>query len=95
MSKREQRRAARRAARAARQERRQSARSTRQQNRQGFLTNIVGEGGLGSLAEKVFAGPTEDIPLGGGKTEDEKSEDNTMMYLLIGLGAYLLMNKKK
>jgi hypothetical protein len=95
MSKREQRRAARRDARAARQERRQAARSNRQKNRQGFLTNIVGEGGLGSLAEKVFAGPTDDLPMGGGKTEDENGKDNTMTYLLVGLGAYLLMNKKK
>lgn len=93
MSKGAQRRAARRAARAARQERRLASKEGRQANRQGFLTGIVGEGGLGALAEKVGLGGNDE-PLPETKTEDDAPKDNTMLYLAIGLGAYMLMNKK-
>lgn len=99
MTKAEKRRAARaqrRADRQARQSQRQAARGTRQQNRQGFLTNIVGEGGLGSLAEKVFAGPDPgtDPALLATKEDETTAKDNTLLYVALGLGAYMLINKK-
>lgn len=98
MSKASERRAARRAAREARQLRRLASKETRQGNRQGFLTGIVGEGGLGALADKVLAGPDQPLPetggTGGGKTEGEEPKDNTLLYVGLGLAAYMMMNKK-
>lgn len=97
MSKASVRRAARRAAREARQERRLASKETRQGNRQGFLTGIVGEGGLGALADKVLAGPDQPLPDTGGtggKTEGEEPKDNTLLYVGLGLAAYMMMNKK-
>lgn len=99
MTRAEQRRAARAARRADRQNRqegRQASRASRQQNRQGFLTNIVGDGGLGSLAEKVFAGPDQgaDPALLATKEDETTAKDNTLLYVALGLGAYMLINKK-
>ena len=91
------RREARRLARQQRQDARGNRRLERQQNRQGFLTGIIGDGGLGGLVETAgdaFGGgglpPTKDST----DTGDGKGMD-TMTLALIGLGAYMLLNKKK
>lgn len=82
-------------ARAARQEARRASKTARQSNRQGFLSGIIGEKGLGGLAEDFGFGGDDTGYNGGGKTGDgDEATDNTMMYVLIGLGAYFLMQKK-
>lgn len=89
---RQERRAARRAARQGRGDSRREARSQRQSQRQGFLSGIVGDEGLGGIVEQ-FTGGSDDFTKEGGTEGDDK--DNTMLYLIVGLGAYMLMNKKK
>ena len=82
-------------ARAARREARSAQKTQRQANRQGFLSGIIGEKGLGGLAEDFGFGGDDTGYNGGGKAGDGGEEkDNTMMYVLIGLGAYFLMQKK-
>lgn len=90
---RQDRRAARRAARQGRGDSRREARTQRQAQRQGFLSGIVGDEGLGGIVSQFTGGSDDFTKEGGTGTGDDK--DNTMMYLLVGLGAYMLMNKKK
>lgn len=89
---RELRRAKRRDARIARQEARRASKTERQANRQGFLSGIIGDEGLGGLADDFGFGGGGDLPPT--KDDDGKEESNMMMYALIGLGAYMLMQKK-
>lgn len=103
---RQARRAARRAERQARRDARQGnkqarrdSRLERQKGRQGFLSGIIGEKGLGGLIETAgdsFGG-------GGDMPPPTKSGDegtggiggmSTTTLALIGLGAYMLMKKK-
>ena len=91
------RREARRLARQERQNQRGDRRLQRQNNRQGFLTGIIGEGGLGGLVETAgdaFGGGGLPQTKEDGQTGDGKGMD-TMTLALIGLGAYMLLNKKK
>lgn len=104
MSKASERRAARREARAARREERQSFRLAKQEKRQGFLSNMIGEGGLGGLIEtggKVFGGGGgDDLPLpatGGSKNLDGEGGQgfDVMKFLpIIAIAGFLLLKKK-
>lgn len=93
-SRREARRAERRASRQGNKDSRRASRLERQKGRQGFMSGIIGDKGLGGLVEKFGMGGGDDV----GAYKDDSSEmgkDNTMMYVAIAVGAYLLMNKKK
>lgn len=109
MSKGSERRAARRAARQERQKERQANRLARQENRQGFLSNMVGEGGLSGLvstAGEAFGGGKDDAMsdmssgTGGAKSgtgeggEGSGTFDIKKFLPLIAIGAFLLLKKK-
>lgn len=93
MGKGRDRRGLRRNERAANRAARREARAARQQNRQGFLTSIIGEGGISDLASNIIGGGDEGYP---GTREDEapKEESNNMMWIALAVGAFLIMNKK-
>lgn len=83
-------------AREARRAAKSGARTERQKNRQGFLSGIIGDKGIGGLVEQFQGGDDLDTGLdgGGGKSGEGEDDNNMMMYVLIGLGAYFLMQKK-
>jgi len=97
------RRAERRDARQLRSSERQASRLARQEGRQGFLSNMVGEGGIGGLMDSagdLFGGDTSSTSSGGGNTagssNKEGGEDFDIMKFLplIAIGAFFLLKKK-
>lgn len=91
-------RAARRAGRQDNKANRRAARLERQQGRQGFLSGIIGDKGLGGLIDSAG-----DAFGGGGAPPPTKTGEggeggiggmSTTTLALIGLGAYMLMKKK-
>jgi len=101
---REARRLARREARATNRADRRASRLARQKGRQGFLSGIIGDEGLGGLADDIFGGgddmsnsaDTSDYSAPGGKSGTGGSEDlMKMLPLLIGGLVLFMMMKKK
>jgi len=99
---REARRLARQEARSTNRAERRASRLARQQGRQGFLSGIIGDEGLGGLADDIFGGgdTSNSADTGsnapGNKTGSGGSEDlMKMLPLLIGGLVLFMMMKKK
>jgi hypothetical protein len=95
------RREARQARRAEQADARRGGRLARQTNRQGFLSGIIGEDGLGGLVDSIGLGGGDSdnttLPPGGSKNLTDGLEgesSNMLVYAAIGLAAYMLLKKK-
>lgn len=102
---RQARRAERQARRADQADSRRAGRLARQSQRQGFLSGIIGEDGLGGLVDTIAGGGTDvdntTLPpngnQGGSKSLTEGLEgesSNMLVYAAIGLAAFMLLKKK-
>lgn len=89
-----ERRAARRAAAAARR----AARMDRQAQRQGFLSGVIGEDGIGGIVEQFTAqdatmpaGPTKQLD---GPIDEPKMDINKLLPILAVVAAFMFLKKK-
>jgi hypothetical protein len=102
------RKAERREARAQIKKDRQASRLARQEGRQGFLSNMVGDGGLtgliGSAGDAFGGGGGDDLGTGsksanpgsggGGNGDDKPPFDIMKMLPLLAIGAFFMLKKK-